>query len=30
MIPWDIDYISYNDPDRNAFFQTEPEIELKK
>lgn len=30
MTPWDIDYVSYNDPNRNAFFQTAPEIELKK
>ena len=29
MTPWDIDYASYNDPDRHAFFKTEPEIELK-
>ncbi len=25
--PWDIDYQTYNDPDRNAFFQRAPEIE---
>jgi len=24
--PWRIDYQSYNDPDRNAFFRAEPEL----
>ncbi|MEM9067977.1 MAG: metallophosphoesterase family protein [Myxococcota bacterium] len=29
LTPWDIDYSSFNDPKRNAFFQAPPEIELK-
>jgi hypothetical protein len=29
VIPWAIDYAHYNDPDRNAFFKSEPEIEHK-
>ncbi|MGE0328795.1 MAG: metallophosphoesterase family protein [Polyangiaceae bacterium] len=27
ITPWLIDYQSFNDPDRNRFFQAEPEIE---
>ena len=27
VTPWRIDYLPYNHPERNAFFQTEPEIE---
>lgn len=27
IIPWEIDYRTYNDPERNAFFKTPPEIE---
>jgi hypothetical protein len=26
IIPWEIDYKSYNDPERNAFFQRPPEL----
>jgi hypothetical protein len=29
IIPWKIDYQRYNAPERNKFFQTEPEIEHK-
>lgn len=29
VIPWEIDYQSYNQPERNLFFATEPEIEHK-
>ena len=28
--PWDIDYRTYNDPEYNAFFQVEPEIEHRQ
>lgn len=27
IIPWEIDYKRYNDPERNRFYQTRPEIE---
>jgi len=27
VVPWEIDYRSYNEPERNAFYATEPEIE---
>jgi hypothetical protein len=30
IVPWDIDYRTYNDPERNAFFKAPPEIELRK
>jgi hypothetical protein len=26
VVPWEIDYQRYNDPSRNAFFATPPEI----
>ncbi len=29
VTPWEIDYERYNDPTRNAFFKSEPEIEHK-
>ena len=29
VTPWAIDYQSFNDPERNAFFATKPEIEHK-
>ena len=29
VIPWEIDYRRFNDPKRNRFFATEPEIEHK-
>ena len=29
ITPWRIDYHAYNDPERNAFFQTAPEIAHK-
>ena len=28
--PWQIDYRRYQDPELNAFFRSEPEIEMKK
>ncbi|MBN2192805.1 MAG: metallophosphoesterase [Polyangiaceae bacterium] len=27
IVPWRIDYEAFNDPDRNAFFRSKPEIE---
>ncbi len=30
ITPWRIDYHAYNDPERNAFFKTTPEITLKE
>ena len=27
ITPWDIDYATYQDPERNAFFRVQPEIE---
>ena len=27
IVPWVIDYEAFNDPNRNAFFRTKPEIE---
>ncbi len=30
VTPWEIDYRRYNDPTRNAFFATPPEIEHKE
>ncbi len=29
VVPWEIDYRRFNDPSRNRFFQSEPEIEHK-
>jgi hypothetical protein len=29
VVPWAIDYKRYNDPSRNKFFATQPEIEHK-
>ncbi len=29
VVPWEIDYKRYNDPRRNRFFATEPEIQHK-
>src|SRR5690606_31292443 len=29
ITPWLIDYQAYNDPDRNRFFQVQPEIQHK-
>lgn len=28
--PWNIDYKTFQDPEHNAFFKTEPEIELRQ
>ena len=28
--PWDIDWKSYNDPERNAFFKAPPEIQHRQ
>jgi len=30
VVPWEIDYKRFNDPKRNKFFATEPEIEHKQ
>ncbi|MBX3247460.1 MAG: metallophosphoesterase [Myxococcales bacterium] len=30
IVPWDIDFRTFNDPARNAFFKAPPEIELRK
>ncbi|MFT5354944.1 MAG: hypothetical protein ACI9KE_002157 [Polyangiales bacterium] len=30
ITPWNIDYAVYNDPKRNGFFRTEPELEHRK
>jgi len=30
ITPWEIDYETYNDPARNAFFKVPPEIEQRK
>ena len=29
VVPWEIDYRSYNEPERNGFYATEPEIEYR-
>jgi len=29
VCPWEIDYKRYNDPRRNRFFASQPEIEHK-
>jgi len=29
VTPWQLDYARYNDPQRNAFFQSRPEIQFK-
>jgi hypothetical protein len=28
-VPWQLDYVRYNDPERNAFFRVPPEIEFR-
>ena len=30
MTPWAPDWVSYNDPERNAFFKVAPEIPQRK
>ena len=30
VVPWNIDYQTYNDPERNAFFRQPMEIEHRK